>query len=251
MNLCYISDIQTEELIHCDNPKLPHENVHDTNTSSCDQSDAEVSTETPDSSELDSDFSDSDFSDSDFSDSDFSNSVSSSSEGDHDQLSNKEKPNVEMCLLSCFLRYNFSASSSKDVLCTMQKVFPECKSLGNLNYEKLWGFLDADFASEVHYCECAIEFFLTIQMLTYAGNVGVHDTRQAIQLTEQNKHVRASSLQMLKDSWRTCCNLQVNIILESEYMGTSTSLLEEIPEWFCLRQRVIDMKRFNDCLFRF
>lgn len=134
MNLCYISDIQTEELIHCDNPKLPHENVHDTNTSSCDQSDAEVSTETPDSSELDSDFSDSDFSDSDF-----SNSVSSSSEGDHDQLSNKEKQNVEMCLLSCFLRNNFSASSSKDVLCTMQKVFPECKSLGNLNYEKLLG----------------------------------------------------------------------------------------------------------------
>lgn len=129
MNLCYISDIQTEELIHCDNPKLPHENVHDTNTSSCDQSDAEVSTETPDSSELDSDFSDSDF----------SNSVSSSSEGDHDQLSNKEKQNVEMCLLSCFLRNNFSASSSKDVLCTMQKVFPECKSLGNLNYEKLLG----------------------------------------------------------------------------------------------------------------
>lgn len=154
MNLCYISDIQTEELIHCDNPKLPHENVHDTNTSSCDQSDAEVSTETPDSSELDSDFSDSDFSDSDF-----SNSVSSSSEGDHDQLSNKEKQNVEMCLLSCFLRNSFSASSSKDVLCTMQKVFPECKSLGNLNYEKLWGFLDADFASEVHYCEKSYRVF--------------------------------------------------------------------------------------------
>lgn len=27
-----------------------------------------------------------------------------------------------------------------------------------------------------------IEFSLTIQMLTHAGNVGVHDTRQAIQL---------------------------------------------------------------------
>lgn len=46
----------------------------------------------------------------------------------------------------------------------------------------------------------AIELSLTIQMLTHAGNVGVHDTRQAIQLTEQNKHVRALSMQMLKDS---------------------------------------------------
>lgn len=90
---------------------------------SCDQNDADVSTETPNSSELDSDFSDSDFSDSDF-----SNSLSSSSEEDNDQLSDNEDLNVEMCLLSCFLRNNFSASSSKDVLCTMQKAFPECKS---------------------------------------------------------------------------------------------------------------------------
>lgn len=121
---------------------------------SCDQNDADVSTETPNSSELDSDFSDSDFSDSDF-----SNSLSSSSEEDNDQLSDNEDLNVEMCLLSCFLRYNFSASSSKDVLCTMQKAFPESKSLGNLNYEKLWGFLDADFASEVHYCEKCYRVF--------------------------------------------------------------------------------------------
>lgn len=77
--------------------------------------------------ELDSDFSDSDFSDSDFSDSDFSNSLSSSSEEDTDQLIDNEDLNVERCLLSCFLRNNFSASSSKDVLCTMQKAFPECK----------------------------------------------------------------------------------------------------------------------------
>lgn len=45
-----------------------------------------------------------------------------------------------------------------------------------------------------------IEFSLTIQMLTHAGNAGVHDTRQAIQLAEQNKHVQALSMQMLKDS---------------------------------------------------
>lgn len=153
MNWCYISDIQTRELLHCDNPKLPHQNLQGANTS-CDQSDADISTETPNSSELDSDFSDSDFSDSDF-----SNSLSSSSEEDNDQLSDNEDLNVEMCLLSCFLRNNFSASSSKDVLCTMQKAFPECKSLGNLNYEKLWGFLDADFASEVHYCEKCYRVF--------------------------------------------------------------------------------------------
>lgn len=173
---------------------MPHQNLQGANTS-CDQNDADISTETPNSSELDSDFSDSDFSDSDF-----SNSLSSSSEEDNDQLSDNEDLNVEMCLLSCFLRNNFSASSSKDVLCTMQKAFPECKSLGNLNYEKLWGFLDADFASEVHYCEKCYRVFPNNPDVDTCRECGVHDTRQAIQLTEQNKHVRALSMQMLKDS---------------------------------------------------
>lgn len=43
-------DIQTRELLHCDNPKLPHQNLQGANTS-CDQSDADISTETPNSSE--------------------------------------------------------------------------------------------------------------------------------------------------------------------------------------------------------
>lgn len=47
----------------------------------------------------------------------------------------------------------FSASSSKDVLCTMQRAFRECESLRKLSYDKLWGFLDTEFASELHYCE--------------------------------------------------------------------------------------------------
>ena len=143
LNLCYVSEIQTDEQLHNISDDLKLQNDHST---SSDDSNTDVSTETSESSE-------------DEFDRDFSDSSSSSSTGDQDQLSDTEGQNVEMCLLSCFLRNSFSASSSKDVICTMQRAFPECESLGKLSYDKLWGFLDADFASEVHYCEKCYNIF--------------------------------------------------------------------------------------------
>lgn len=39
-------------------------------------------------------------------------------------------------------------------------MFLESKFLGNLNYEKFWGFFDVDFVLEVYYCEkCYRVFF--------------------------------------------------------------------------------------------
>ncbi|XP_061167435.1 uncharacterized protein LOC133176321 [Saccostrea echinata] len=65
------------------------------------------------------------FSDSSESDSSFS--------CDADELEDKvDYEDVEMMLLSCFLRNNFSASSSKDILSTMKKAFPDCRPLQEL-----------------------------------------------------------------------------------------------------------------------
>jgi hypothetical protein len=126
---CYVSGVQSDD----DESRLSNENATYSSPDDTDTDDSTASTcsSSATDSELDCDLS-----------------------GDQAKPSDTDEQfKAEFCLLSCFLRNNFSANSSKDVIRTMQNAFPDCESLGKLSYEKLWGFLEADFAYEVHYCE--------------------------------------------------------------------------------------------------
>ncbi|XP_062618615.1 uncharacterized protein LOC134280215 [Saccostrea cucullata] len=84
-----------------------------------------------------------------------------------DELKDKvDYEDTEMMLLSCFLRNNFSASSSKDILLTMKKAFPDCRPLQEVQYDNLWKHLNADYAYEVHYCEKCFHIFPDNQEVT-------------------------------------------------------------------------------------
>lgn len=69
----------------------------------------------------------------------------------NDSLTETEK--VELSLLSCFLGNKMSANSSKDVLKTFQKLFPNCADLQDIDYDHIWKCYDKNFSIEIHYCE--------------------------------------------------------------------------------------------------
>ena len=72
----------------------------------------------------------------------YSRSSTSDTEGGRDedsiQQSISEQESHALSILSCFLRYNMSASACKDVLKTMKNLFPGSEADHVLDYDRIW-----------------------------------------------------------------------------------------------------------------
>lgn len=101
------------------------------------------------------------------SDTDISEDTTSSSESssqtdlEHDEAG-KEIPVKEfqsLSLLSCFLRNQFSACSSQDVIQTLKDTFKECEDISRLNFNEMMSYADIKPIRDVHYCVLCNEIF--------------------------------------------------------------------------------------------
>lgn len=64
-----------------------------------------------------------------------------------------------MSLLSCFLRNQFSARASKDIIKTLKESFPKLKEINTLDWDEMLSHIDNTSLKEIHYCELCTKVF--------------------------------------------------------------------------------------------
>lgn len=101
---------------------------------------------------------------------DFSSS-DSDTDSDHDSASKSDADDLEchidmpekeyqgLSLLSCFLRNQFSASASKDIIETLKEIFPKLKEINILDWVEMLSYIDNTSLKEIHYCELCTKLF--------------------------------------------------------------------------------------------
>lgn len=76
-----------------------------------------------------------------------------SKEDEADMKSNiPEKEHRALSLLSCFLRNQFSASASKDVIQTLKTTFKNSEEISHLDFGQMMSYVDTTPVREIHYC---------------------------------------------------------------------------------------------------
>ncbi|XP_021354853.1 uncharacterized protein LOC110451260 [Mizuhopecten yessoensis] len=88
-----------------------------------------------------------------FSSSDSFDTISSASETeDNNDAGIPENEYQALTLLSCFLRNQFSASTSKDVIQTIKTMFKHHEDISKLDFGQMMSYVDTTPVREVHYC---------------------------------------------------------------------------------------------------